>query len=414
MTDTWAPMPEDSGFTLANLPMGVARFGDGRTTVVTRIGDHVLALADVLTGQAGQAVGDRDLVDQATTNQFLAAGPATWARVRERTIDFLTQAEHERSLTPVADVHLLLPMAVGDYVDFYSSLHHATNLGLLFRPDVDPLLPNWRHLPVGYHGRSATVAVSGTPVVRPVGLVTVGSDVERAPSAMLDFELEVGFVMGPGNPSGHPIEPDQAAEHIFGAVLVNDWSARDIQAFEYQPLGPFLGKSFLTTVSPWIVPLDALADHLVPSPEQDPPPDRFFTAERPWGLDLELTVHLGTTEITRTNFRHLYWTFAQQLAHLTSNGAVTRPGDLFASGTVSGPTPGEYGSMIEATWRGRDPLLLDDGTERAWLADGDTVTLSGWCGGVDDQPRIDFGQAVGTVRRAVHVPAVRPTAIGGS
>ncbi|MEO6989474.1 MAG: fumarylacetoacetase [Aquihabitans sp.] len=409
MSDTWAPMPDDSGFNLFNLPVGVARFGDGRTTVVTRIGDDVLPLSDALDGRSEQAVGDRGLVDSASTDGLLASGPATWMRVRERTIDFLTDEANERPLTSAADVDMLLPMTVGDYVDFYSSLHHATNLGRLFRPDVDPLLPNWRHLPVGYHGRSATVAVSGTPVVRPTGLVTVGDDVLRRPSAALDFELEVGFVMGPGNPSGQQIEPDQAGEHVFGVVLVNDWSARDIQAFEYQPLGPFLGKSFLTTVSPWIIPLDALTGHLVTPPEQDPLPDPLLTAHRPWGLDLELTVHIGTTEVTRTNFRHLYWTFAQQLAHLTSNGAITRPGDLFASGTVSGPTPGECGSMIEATWRGRDPLLLDDGTERAWLNDGDTVTMSGWCGGVDDQPRIDFGHAVGTVQ-----PANRPVVTGGS
>ena len=404
MTDSWAPVPETSGFDLFNLPVGVARFADGRNAVVTRIGDAVLPLSDVLTGDADEAVADQALAERATADRFLAAGPATWQRVRERTIDFLVDTANERPLTSVDDVDLLLPMTVGDYVDFYSSLQHAMNLGRLFRPDVDPLLPNWRRLPVGYHGRSATVAVSGTPVVRPTGLITDGDDLVRAPSAALDFELEVGFVMGPGNPSGEPIEPDRAAEHVFGAVLVNDWSARDIQAFEYQPLGPFLGKSFLTTVSPWIVPLDALTGHLVAPPEQDPAPDPFLRAERPWGLDLELAVHIGTTEVTRTNFRHLYWTFAQQLAHLTSNGAVTRPGDLFASGTVSGPTPGEYGSMIEATWRGQEPLLLDDGTERAWLDDGDTVTLSGWCAGVDGRSRIDFGHAVGTIQPAPDHP----------
>ncbi|HEX2577176.1 MAG TPA: fumarylacetoacetase [Aquihabitans sp.] len=395
-TDTWAPVPAGSGFGPANLPYGVATLPTGRTTVVARIGDAVLPVADALPEP------QRHLVEAPTLNPFLAAGPAVWRDTRARLRDHLADRAVERPLVPVADVELLLPMAVGDYVDFYSSIHHATNLGRIFRPNGDALLPNWRHLPVGYHGRSATICVSGTPITRPTGLVATGAagtgdGVRRQPSAALDLELEVGFVVGPGNEPGRPIAPDDAAEHVFGVVLVNDWSARDLQAFEYQPLGPFLGKSFATTVSPWVVPLDALAPHLVPPPAQDPVPDPLLRAERPWGLDLDLEVALNGTTITHTNLADLYWTFAQQLAHLTSNGATTRPGDLFASGTVSGPEPGSRGSLIEATWRGRDPLRLDDGGERTWLLDGDTVTISGRGGGRDGTPLLDLGDATGTI-----------------
>ena len=389
-SSAWAPVPDGSGFGLANLPYGVATVG-GDTQVVVRIGDSVLPVAEAA------APDHRHLFERPDLNAFLAAGPDRWADTRRRGIAHRTAPDGARPLLPVDGVAVHLPIQVRDYVDFYSSLHHATNLGKLFRPDADPLLPNWRHLPVAYHGRAGTVVRSGTPVIRPTGLVSTDGEVTRRPCAALDFELEVGFVVGPGNEPGVPIPPDDADRHVFGLVLVNDWSARDIQAFEYQPLGPFLGKSFLTTVSPWVVPLEALRHHLVPTDPQDPPPDAFFTAAHPWSLDVELAVDLNGTEICRTNLRHLYWTFAQQIAHLTSNGATTGPGDLFATGTVSGPTAGEQGSLIEATWRGRDPLRLADGTERTWLLDGDTLTLRGWSGGVDDQPLISFGEATGTV-----------------
>lgn len=409
MSTTWAPVPKPSGFGIENLPYGVAAGPDARPRVVVRIGDAVLPVAD--------AVGERlrPLAHGPTLNPLLGAGPAIWRQVREQLMTHLTDPGRERPLTPLTEVRLLLPFEVGDYVDFYSSIHHATNLGRIFRPDDEPLLPNWRHLPVAYHGRAGTVAVSGTPVTRPIGLVIVDGEVRRQPSAALDLELEVGFVVGAGNPSGRPIAPDEAAEHVFGVVLVNDWSARDLQAFEYQPLGPFLGKSFLTTVSPWVVPLDALAPHLVDPPAQDPLPDPGLRADRPWGLDLELAVALNGTTITRTNFADLYWTFAQQLAHLTSNGATTRPGDLFASGTVSGPTESQLGSLIEVTQRGRRPIRLADGTERSWLLDGDTVALTGWSGGHGGAPLIGFGEATGTVASArldssPHPPHLTPRA----
>lgn len=394
MSVTWAPVPEASGFGLENLPYGVAAGSDTRPRLVVRIGDGLLPVVDAVSETL------RPLVHGSSLNPLLGAGPAIWREVREQLVTHLTDPAQERPLTPLTDVRLLLPFEVGDYVDFYSSIHHATNLGRIFRPDGEPLLPNWRRLPVGYHGRAGTVAVSGTPVTRPAGLVADHDAVSRRPSAALDFELEVGFVVGPGNRPGRPITPDEAADHVFGVVLVNDWSARDLQAFEYQPLGPFLGKSFLTTVSPWVVPLDALTGHLVDPPVQDPVPDPFLRAEQPWGLDLELAAALNGTTITRTNFADLYWTFAQQLAHLTSNGATTRPGDLFASGTVSGPTEGELGSLIEATWRGSKPIRLPDGSERSWLLDGDTVTMTGWSGsrdGRDGAPVIGFGEMTGRV-----------------
>jgi fumarylacetoacetase len=308
----------------------------------------------------------------------------------------------------MADVEPMLPVQVGDYVDFYSSIDHATNMGRMLRPGTEPLLPNWRHIPVAYHGRAGSIVVSGTPVVRPRGQ-TKPPGAESAswgPTGMLDVELEVGFAIGPGNPLGSRIPPGRAGEHIFGLVLVNDWSARDIQAFEYQPLGPFLGKSFATTVSPWIVPLDALEPFRVPGPVQDPPPLGYLSTPEDWGFDVELAVDLQTRSmaerdlqprtITRSNLRSLYWSMAQQLAHATSNGAVARPGDLFASGTISGPTPDSFGSLIELTWRGTKPLSLPDGSTRSFLEDGDTVILRGRCtapGAVS----IGFGECRGTI-----------------
>jgi fumarylacetoacetase len=386
---TWAHVPEGSDFTMANLPFGVVRAPGGRPVAVTRIGDHVLPLLDVVPER------DAALFGAGTLDAFLAAGRERWREVRDRVIDHLADSRNERALVAVADVQTVLPFTVGDYVDFYSSLEHATNLGRILRPEGEPLLPNWRHLPVGYHGRAGSVAVSGTPVRRPCGLRADDSCVRRGPSRSLDYELEVGFVVGFGCAAGRPLAPDEADRHVFGAVLVNDWSARDIQSFEYQPLGPFLGKSFLTSVSPWIVPLVALAPFLVAPPAQEPPPDRFLRAERPWAIDLELEVELCGTRVTRTNLRHLYWTFAQQLAHLTSNGADVRTGDLFATGTVSGPGPGELGSLIEATWRGQHPIRLADGSTRGWLADGDEVVMRGWAGTPGD--RVGFGEVAGIV-----------------
>lgn len=387
---SWVPVPEGSDFPIENLPFGVVapRAGDdrGEARCVVRLGDHVLDLA-----RAGVAP---ELTAQPTLNAVLASGHG--GELRERAAELLTGAPRPELLLALDDVEVRLPFAVGDYVDFYSSLDHATNLGRILRPNAEPLLPNWRHLPVGYHGRAGTVVVSGTAIPRPEGLVPDPADgVPRlTPSRMLDFELEVGFVVG--GPPATRLAPDDAAAHVFGVVLLNDWSARDIQSYEYQPLGPNLAKSFATTISPWVVTLDALAPFLVAPPPQDPEPDPYLRASKPWGLDLQLTVELNGTTISATSFATMYWTFAQQLAHVTVNGATTRAGDLFGSGTVSGPTKSARGSMIELTWRGAEPLTLPDGTTRAFLEDGDTVTLRGWCNG-DGRPRVGFGECTGTI-----------------
>jgi fumarylacetoacetase len=366
---------QGSDFTLANLPYGVASIRGAAPQVVTRIGDSVVPLAWIVRSVPP------DVFVRPSLNEFLALGPDAWAATRAELVEFLREAD-DGVFTPIDDVVVMMPIEVGDYADFYSSLDHATNVARLFRPDVaEPVAPNWRHLPVGYHGRAGTVVVSGTAVARPVGLVQTERGVERRPSSVLDFELEVGFVVGAGNTLGEPIAADDADRHVFGVVLVNDWSARDIQLFESQPLGPFLAKSFLTTVSPWVVPLEALKPFFVEAPPQDPAPDLSLRTERRWAIDLELAAEINGTTVTRINFRRLYWTFAQQLAHLTSNGALTRPGDLFASGTVSGPDPGQHGCLVESGG--------------PFLEDGDTVTLRGWCG--DGDSRVGFGEATGTV-----------------
>lgn len=405
MTASWVEIPAGSDFPLENLPYGVFDAGSGRRIGVA-IGDQVLdlyALVEEGLLPHGTPLQDVDL------NAFLGMGPQVWHEVRLRLLELLTEGNTEIAATGVDVLHLQvavamsLPFAPGDYVDFYSSLGHATNLGKLFRPDSEPLLPNWRHLPVGYHGRASTVVVSGSDIHRPHGQTqsAEGALVE-GPTRALDFELEVGFITGPGNELGNPIAADDAGNHIFGMVLVNDWSARDIQRWEYVPLGPFLGKSFATSVSPWVIPMEALAPYRVPGPPQQPVPLPYLRTEGDWGVDIKLEVMLASSAmsdsdvISRTSFADVYWTMAQQLAHVTVNGTEIRPGDLYASGTVSGSEPGSYGSLIELTWGGRDSIALSDGTERRYLEDWDTVTLRGWCEG-PGLPRIGFGECVGTV-----------------
>jgi fumarylacetoacetase len=272
-----------------------------------------------------------------------------------------------------------LPFEVADYVDFYSSLEHATNLGRMFRPDAEPLLPNWRWLPVGYHGRAGTVVPSGTPIVRPHGQ-SKPPDAEApsfGPSRRLDVELELGFVIGTASGLGRPVPIDEALGHVAGVVLVNDWSARDIQAWEYQPLGPFLGKSFATSISTEVTPLEALLPYRVPGPVQEPPPPSYLRAPEHLAFDLDLELELNGDVISRTSARHLYWSVEQQIAHATSNGASLRVGDLFATGTISGPSRDSCGSLIELTWNGTEPLTLSDGSTRTFLEDGDEVVLRG-------------------------------------
>jgi len=316
-----------------------------------------------------RALGD-EVFDRPSLNAFMASGPEVWARTAAR----LRAGEGQ----PLEAAELGMPFEVADYVDFYSSLHHATNLGRMFRPDAEPLLPNWLHLPVGYHGRAGTVVASGTPVRRPCGQRKPPS--EESPrfgaSVRLDIELEAGFVVGMPSAIGKPVPVERALEHVFGMVLVNDWSARDVQAWEYQPLGPFLGKSFATSVSRWVVPLAELESRVVRSEPQKPEPLGYLR-EEPWAYDIPLEVELNGTVVARTNTRHLYWSVSQQVAHLTANGASLRTGDLLATGTISGPEREERGSLIELSWNGSEPIELADGSTRTFLEDGDEVVLRG-------------------------------------
>jgi fumarylacetoacetase len=353
--------------------------GGTRTRVGWRDGDVVVDLA-----QLGDVYGATSL------DPLLALGKDGWG-------DAIAAARsHDGPRVPLRDVTPILPFTVADYVDFYSSLEHATNLGRLFRPDAEPLLPNWRWLPVGYHGRAGTVVVSGTDVRRPQGQRKApgAAAPSYGPSGRLDIELELGFVVGVPSALGEPVPPDRFADHVFGVVLVNDWSARDIQAWEYVPLGPFLGKSFQTSISAWVTPLALLESQRVEAPAQDPPPLPYLAGGRDWGLDLDLEVELNGAVVSRTNARELYWTMPQQLAHATANGASIRTGDLMATGTISGGTRGSEGSLIELARNGTEPLRLPDGRERSFLEDGDEVVLRARAGA------LELGEVRGAVRPA--------------
>ncbi|MEU4834801.1 fumarylacetoacetase [Streptosporangium sp. NPDC023615] len=348
-----------------NLPYGVFSRHEGQTPRVgVRYGDHVLDLAEALHDEVF-ATG--------SLNAFMSRGPAAWRATRELIQNKLSsdRAVTERHLVPLEEVTLHLPFEVADYVDFYCSLEHASNLGRMFRPDGEPLMPNWRHLPVGYHGRAGTVVPSGTPVVRPTGQRGAGV---FGPSAKLDIEAELGFVVGVPTALGE--RAGRFEDHVFGVTLVNDWSARDIQAWEYVPLGPFLGKSFATSVSPWVTPLAALSEARVEGRHQDPEPPAYLRRQEPWGLDVRIEVAVNGEVVSRPPYRDMYWTPDQMLAHMTVNGASLRTGDLYASGTVSGTEPAERGSLIELSWNGSEPFKLPDGSTRSFLEDGDVVTIT--------------------------------------
>ena len=401
---TWLPIPVGSDFPVQNLPFGIFRTNGAAARVGVAIGDQVIDMAALDNAGLFTSSGLPDgLFAQDSLNAYLEAGPPVWTTVRKAVSDLLTSVGPPVSprpssfLTPMNEAQMLLPVEIGDYVDFYSSLEHARNVGLMFRPDDPPLLPNWRHLPVGYHGRSSSIVVGGTAIKRPIGQYsTAGGGPVVGPTRRLDIELEVGFITGPGNRQGSPIDIADAETHIFGLVLVNDWSARDIQAWEYQPLGPFLGKSFATSISPWVVPLQALGPYRVPAPVQDPSPSAYLTSEPRLAIDLNLTVDLNRSIIARSNFKNMYWTMAQQLAHATVNGTNIRPGDLYASGTVSGSDPGSLGSLLELSWNGTRQIKLGDGESRTFLEDGDEVTIRGWCGG-SGSPRVGFGTCAGKI-----------------
>ncbi|MPZ27145.1 MAG: fumarylacetoacetase [Micromonosporaceae bacterium] len=404
---SWVPGAEDeSGFGVAHLPYGVVRVG-GQPRPAVRIGDRALDLA--AAESAGLVEAGGAFRGGTSLDRFLAAGPAVWQATRERLTELLTDPGAEPRVQPM--LHPLgdpvLPFTVADYVDFYSSEQHARNVGQIFRPGRPPLLPNWKHLPVGYHGRAGTVVVSGTPVVRPCGQRRPGGSETPVygPSTRLDIEAEVGFVVGVPSRPGTPVGVDRFAEHVFGVVLVNDWSARDLQAWEYQPLGPFLGKSFATSVGAWITPLAALAGAWRPLPAQDPPVLEYLREPEHRGLDLALTVHWNGTQVSAPPFAGMYWTPAQQLAHLTGNGAALRTGDLYASGTVSGAQRGQVGSFLELTWGGAEPVRLADGTERTFLLDGDSVTIGATAPAVGGG-RLTLAEVSGTIRPASGTAAV--------
>jgi fumarylacetoacetase len=368
-----------TGFGPEHLPYGVFRRAGEAPRVGARLGDGVLDLAALAAD--GPLDEDPALFAQPSLNAFMAAGRDAWGRVREALRALTAGPDAEPATMALEEVELLLPIAVGDYVDFYSSLEHAANVGRLFRPDADPLVPNWRHMPIGYHGRAGTLVVSGTPIRRPSGQRREPGDEAPVygPSVRLDIELELGFVVGAPSTLGEPVAVQRALDHVFGVLLVNDWSARDLQAWEYRPLGPFLAKSFATSVAAWVTPLEAVLDRRVDAPAQEPAPLPYLH-EEPWALDLDLEVQLNGTVVTRTNARHLYWSAAQQLAHLTVNGASLRVGDLFASGTISGPEREQRGSLLELSWNGAEPIELADGSTRSFLQDGDEVVMRGGAG----------------------------------
>jgi fumarylacetoacetase len=400
VTASWVPDAGDDGFGIDHLPFGSALGTDGRPRVVVRIGSSML---DLTTASAGTDFGD--LFTDGLLDRFLAAGRATWSAVRGLVTEWLTDDTHqvglERLLMPVQSGALQLPFTVADYVDFYASEQHATNLGRMFRPDGEPLTPNWKHLPIGYHGRAGTVVVSGTEVRRPCGQArNSDGSVRFGPSQRLDIEAEVAFVVGAGSDLGVPVPVGDFAEHVFGICLLNDWSARDIQAWEYVPLGPFLGKSFATSVSAWVTPLDALTEAWIEPPARDPAPLPYLDdSGRLSGLDLELEISLNGNVISRPPFASMYWTPAQMLAHLTVNGASLRAGDLFASGTVSGRRHEQRGSLLELSWNGTEPLVLADGSERAFLDDGDEIVIT--ASARAPHGRIGLGEVRGQV-----VPAI--------
>jgi fumarylacetoacetase len=393
----WLALAPTDPFGRANLPYGAFR-ADTCAGVGVRVGGQVLNLGGA--EQAGLIDAAGALAGHSNLDGLLAAGAPVWRRVRSRLRQLLAEerwrAEVEPLLVPLDRVRLDLPFTIGDYVDFYSSEQHAGNLGRILRPGQPPVLPNWRHLPVAYHGRAGTVVVSGTPVRRPCGQRKEGDGPVFGPSVRLDIEAEVGFVVGQPSRLGDRVSTEDFAEHVFGAVLVNDWSARDIQGWEYQPLGPFLGKSFATTISAWVVPLDALAAARVPAPPQDPPVLAYLQEKERYGYDLTLRIEWNGTVVSCPPFRDLYWTPAQQLAHLTVNGARVRTGDLYASGTVSGPRRDQTGSFIELTWNGSEPVTLADGSQRSFLEDGDTVTISANAPGPDGSV-IGFGDVTATI-----------------
>ncbi|RNB83693.1 fumarylacetoacetase [Brevibacillus nitrificans] len=405
----------ESPFPIQNLPYGVFRPRSDRTARIgVAIGEFVLDLSVLdkcghfqTTGVAG-----KNVFDQPSLNAYMALGRKVWKEVRAKIQQLLSADEatlrddavlRDKAFHRMTDVELLMPAQIGDYTDFYASKEHATNVGIMFRGKDNALMPNWTHLPVGYHGRASSVVLSGTDVRRPQGQMKppAAEAPVYGPCKQLDFELEMGWLIGPGNPLGEPIPVEEAEEHIFGLVLVNDWSARDIQTWEYQPLGPFIAKNFATSISPWVIPFEALEPFRMAGPEQEPQPLPYLRSTGAGSFDIHLEVSLQGASmgkpqrIATSNFRYLYWSMAQQIAHHTVGGCNLRPGDLLASGTISGPEKEMRGSLLELSWRGTEPLEMENGEQRVWLEDGDRLTITGWCQG--EGYRIGFGEVTGRV-----------------
>lgn len=415
MIRSFIEVDPQSHFPIQNLPYGVFRPNQTEAPRIgVAIGEYVLDLSALdaaghfsQTGAAG-----KDVFRQPSLNSFMGLGSKVWKEVRAQIQLLLSEDEQSlRDNEPLRkeafflqkDVEMILPAEIGDYTDFYASKEHATNVGIMFRGKENALMPNWTHLPVGYHGRASSVVISNTDVRRPQGQVKPPSAEQPVfgPCKQLDFELEMGWFIGSGNEQGQPVSIEDAEGKIFGLVLVNDWSARDIQAWEYQPLGPFLAKNFATTISPWVVPLEALEPFRVDGPKQEPQPLPYLQTPGAGAFDVNLEVYLQgenmekPQRITESNFRYLYWSMAQQIAHHTVGGCNLRPGDLLASGTISGSEKKSRGSLLELAWRGAEPLQFENGEERVWLEDGDRLTMTGWCQG--DGYRIGFGEVTSKI-----------------
>ncbi|MEO8537284.1 MAG: fumarylacetoacetase [Betaproteobacteria bacterium] len=410
--NSFVPVARDSHFPIQNLPYGVFTTpANNAPRAGVAIGDLVLDLSAVEQAGLLDVVPGERLFNRPTLNPFIERGPDAWRRARSAISDLLHEKNarlrddarlRARALLPQAAARMQMPLDVHGYTDFYSSREHATNVGSMFRDPQHALLPNWLYVPIAYNGRASSIVVSGTPVLRPNGQTKRPDSKEPTfgPTRRLDFEAEMACVVGVGNGLGDPVAVDRAPGHVFGMVLLNDWSARDLQQWEYIPLGPFNSKTFATSISPWIVTMDALEPFRVDGPVQDPPPLAYLATSGPQGYDIALEVALATrgkraTTIARTNFRRMYWSIAQQVAHHTVSGCNLRAGDLIGSGTISGDTPDSYGSMLELAWNGSKPLQLPDGSTRSFLDDDDEVILTGWAQGKDY--RVGFGDVRGRI-----------------
>ncbi len=405
--ESWLAVQPQSDFPIQNIPFGVFITKDDIVTIGTRIGDYAIDLSalQMLGYLKGIELTD-DVFLQDNLNDFISSGKKTWRAVRNRIADIFDKAnptlqnnaKHKAAVIfNLDEVEMQLPVYIGDYTDFYSSREHATNVGKMFRDPANALLPNWLHIPVGYHGRSSTVIPSGINVKRPMGQTLPKGESQPVfgPSKRIDFELETAFITTDANLFGESIPVDEAEDHIFGMVLLNDWSARDIQTWEYVPLGPFLAKNFATSISPWVITLDALEPFRTASPKQEPTPLPYLQQTGDKTFDINLEVYLQPengkdTLICESNFKYLYWTMSQQLAHHTINGCKINAGDLMGSGTISGSTPNSFGSLLELTWAGANPLTLEDGSTRTFIEDYDTITMKGYC--QNNDIRIGFGE----------------------